>query len=793
MKKRLVSICVKKAMALALATALITPVALANIGATVAEAVDGPKALMTLDFEKGFKGEEGNGFQVVESEQVLRYTHTDTLREDGGTDYEYHYDKPEYSTGSSASYTTGIMSNQPSSALDGVKGHVLWMQNDASVEEFIKTETPNYKPVTGEISDEAMEEWKVLDESNPPYKAVYDEDGNETEDSLKAKEKATLQKAYTYYPKVKMNNPFAKAEELTGVTVNYWIKLTPEADDAEKAENTVVINFGNDMGLQYEKHDEGAALPPEDPDSTIGYGFANGILQFSADGTVIFTQDDGTAREMNQKNPNYGKIGSYNEDNCFYQEGSETVLTDYCKPDEWHMVTITITNDTIKFYYDGKEDAAEHETQAGEGFGNTTILEWLADENTYAAIGGSNEKMMKAYGQTPNVTDYRLDDLSFYGQILEDDQITALYEAGAAEIAYAQNEDKPLPEATVITFDSADNFSVDFKANNVSGKVDEPVVINDARMGSVLHTFANRATETSAVKLASPYAGKSIKGATVAYWMKSTSTTATVGISFVDEKKPINHSKIQDAYKGTEATSILYGKNDGYAEFSEGSADPNIPRTLDNRFVSKLSDENAANLLAENATDWHLYTLTVTNEGIRYYVDGVLQANEYTDRSPRFFDGYYQRMVDTKDKNLIYGGSNNFGATSLLGFLTYEDTAMYLAYANVHMGATYQTCQEAYFGEVICFEEALDANQVAKLYTQQAEKYPAPEFETGDVDGNSVVDASDALLVLKAAAQIETLSDAQKAVADVEKDGVIDANDALKILKFAAQIISSWD
>ncbi len=55
----------------------------------------------------------------------------------------------------------------------------------------------------------------------------------------------------------------------------------------------------------------------------------------------------------------------------------------------------------------------------------------------------------------------------------------------------------------------------------------------------------------------------------------------------------------------------------------------------------------------------------------------------------------------------------------------------------------------------------------------------------GDVDGNGVTDARDALLVLKHAVGKGKLTDAQKAIADLNGDSKIDAVDALIILKIA--------
>lgn len=68
-----------------------------------------------------------------------------------------------------------------------------------------------------------------------------------------------------------------------------------------------------------------------------------------------------------------------------------------------------------------------------------------------------------------------------------------------------------------------------------------------------------------------------------------------------------------------------------------------------------------------------------------------------------------------------------------------------------------------------------------------------PGYMLGDVDESSVIDAADALLVLKYAAKLSELTDSQKMAADVNTDKSINASDALGILKFAAKLISSFD
>lgn len=62
------------------------------------------------------------------------------------------------------------------------------------------------------------------------------------------------------------------------------------------------------------------------------------------------------------------------------------------------------------------------------------------------------------------------------------------------------------------------------------------------------------------------------------------------------------------------------------------------------------------------------------------------------------------------------------------------------------------------------------------------------DYVLGDADGDGVLTPKDAAQVLKAYAQLVTLTDAQKKAADFNKDGNVDAKDALAILKSLAGI-----
>ena len=64
---------------------------------------------------------------------------------------------------------------------------------------------------------------------------------------------------------------------------------------------------------------------------------------------------------------------------------------------------------------------------------------------------------------------------------------------------------------------------------------------------------------------------------------------------------------------------------------------------------------------------------------------------------------------------------------------------------------------------------------------------------TGDVNGDSKVDITDATLVQQFAAELIELDENQKKAADTNKDGKVDIGDATLIQKFVAELIRSFD
>ncbi len=97
--------------------------------------------------------------------------------------------------------------------------------------------------------------------------------------------------------------------------------------------------------------------------------------------------------------------------------------------------------------------------------------------------------------------------------------------------------------------------------------------------------------------------------------------------------------------------------------------------------------------------------------------------------------------------------------------------------------------------------DALTEAQKALLGEGVAEKLDACvaaleealKVKMGDVNGDGIIDAKDALIVLKIAVDKYTATDAEKTAADVNEDQKIDAKDALEILKYAVKKPSALD
>lgn len=97
----------------------------------------------------------------------------------------------------------------------------------------------------------------------------------------------------------------------------------------------------------------------------------------------------------------------------------------------------------------------------------------------------------------------------------------------------------------------------------------------------------------------------------------------------------------------------------------------------------------------------------------------------------------------------------------------------------------------------------LEAGKTYRVYVSTANKTPTeaasfsygakPTYTLGDVDGSGIIDVSDALMALKASAEVITLNETESLAADVDNNEMVDVSDALMILKYSAEVIKSFD
>ncbi len=143
--------------------------------------------------------------------------------------------------------------------------------------------------------------------------------------------------------------------------------------------------------------------------------------------------------------------------------------------DRWHQVTVTFQNDWVEFYVDGV-CADVRETYAAKGglwlnfyskpqfnkgcslrwipteqvcmsldhpnFNCTLLMDWITDENATLHIGGAG-KYGKMHGLADTAGEFYMDDLYFYGELLNEEQIQSAYYEQAVSRGLLEEKKKP--------------------------------------------------------------------------------------------------------------------------------------------------------------------------------------------------------------------------------------------------------------------------------------------------------------------------------------------------------------
>lgn len=727
---------IKSIIATLLTVAMVVPtIALGNNNVTAnADSLDLPAPSMTLDFERGFKQEASeNGLTVVKSKERLTYEElTDSdgnyIKDENG-DYIFQWTDLPVIFGDYPYnyYYKSVFGNQPTTYDDSEKGNVIKLYDSMEAEWIIKTKS--------DIADNIV----------PVYTGGFDENGYPL-DEIAALE-STLQEAFFAHSAAQINNPFIgiNDSEEKGVSISYWVKATEELTEND---NSILFSFermlyGNDT-----------SVPPTIETFTIPY--------------------------------------------------NDSLKEDY---GNWHFVTCVIKEQQIRFYIDGNTCS---ETISVD---TDNVFKLFSSLNTDAYIGYGGHAV-----EDPGILKgILLDDINFYTVPLAEDQILAVYEQANEEKSIDSDS---LPEPIKVfdfNFDKEHSIPEGMTVVDLydASRAESPETIYDEEFGSVLKLGAGKSAYPSAVKFENPYKNMdSLTGATISYWVRSEETTKEevidgIGISFLDEPKILEHHKIQPAVQHTKTKTGLYAKLSGDAAFIAG-IDSKVYESLKNMYFTSTKknenyilgepgyDEESALLeeqwteRLESMTQWHHITMVVKNSGITMYFDGEkLDNNLEEELGPtfygnRFYDGYYATELDPFSH--IKYLSNNQTATSIMEFLTQTDTSAYLGL--MHMtgsSISYERSNTSYYDDIAFYDSSLSDKEVNKIYQDAVLKKSSL---LGDVNNDKLINAEDALLILKYAAKISFSPDFRLSLADINQDQQINAADALEILKYAAKVDS---
>ena len=203
--------------------------------------------------------------------------------------------------------------------------------------------------------------------------------------------------------------------------------------------------------------------------------------------------------------------------------------------------------------------------------------------------------------------------------------------------------------------------------------------------------------------------------------------------------------------------------------------------------------------------EWHYVTVVIQNDWVQFYFDGeeVNIIDTYSWYGTRFEKLIYVSYNAWKGFNkgtgprggylsnrpifyLNRGFSWTYSNLTIMEWLTMDCTNLTIGGGDRY--ASTEHTDEIELKNVVFYDKMLDAEQIKYL----AENPFIYDSKYGDVNSDGVIDAEDALAVLKYAAKLETLYTYQEARANVDDNDMVNANDALEILKYSAGIIEDF-
>lgn len=308
------------------------------------------------------------------------------------------------------------------------------------------------------------------------------------------------------------------------------------------------------------------------------------------------------------------------------------------------------------------------------------------------------------------------------------------------------------------------------------GEASEYVTDYGNRDGDFMCTVVGGSSSTYEIK--NPYAGGSYMSMTYSFWVKATDPEAsTLGAGILgwispeyyeDHPDVRSGEKLQEYIGWRDVGNYIFGTNIAQSDIMAVAELPmlNFGDIYHNWYCYWNGDINLAD------GNWHHVMVTTDSScaNTKVYIDGVdvFTKGGYSDLGKRYNHG-------EKDSTNI---ANTLEPT-LMEIICNPETKLYLGQTG-----TSPTMSSVYIDDVTFYDSIITDEEAAAIYNEDLKLFTLP----GDVNNDGNVNAKDALLVLKHAAKIAVLGDAEVSVADATCDGNADVADALWILKQAAKV-----
>lgn len=288
-------------------------------------------------------------------------------------------------------------------------------------------------------------------------------------------------------------------------------------------------------------------------------------------------------------------------------------------------------------------------------------------------------------------------------------------------------------------------------ASGISGST-APSVVNDAQRGNVLKLESGTSSRLlqktddpslgdydmkidkgtpSSLKFTNPFAGKSLKGATIAFWIKVPDDTAANQASgvlgFISGNKTVEHPDkiyVDPATGKTDPDKqhlepgtgpYMFGITAAYCSPLADSENPIVYFAGLHHNTYNLNDFDG--VFKNKGGQWQYVVVTMNNSFMKVYVNGsAVELDEY--KNKRWNDG---------EKN--HGSPGNVGQYKFLEFLSWSDTEGYIGYTG------FSPTSEMYLDDITFYDSELSAGDVTTLY--QAAQSGGTTTNVGNGGGGS--------------------------------------------------------